>query len=303
MILGVLVLAAGLASDSTATSMPVRLHNRTVHRGPNGRLRAVPMDARATIDSLADRYSVWMCPDPGNNLRAMLTRFGSRADSNSGMLRLQISTPSDSEGLRYKANPDSFESVEPDTSRMCMDLNGDGHPDFVIRIQRRELPLTGQWVDVVGSCRGKVRAWCTRRPGWVPKSLVEFANEARPLVWVIEPHTKDWPYLRDDPPARDRLFLLADSQAVEVSSRHPEWYAAALALSGQSTDARTSARQFDLDWVTPLLQHTWILLTTGQKDAARLFFDGRMSRAEGMNAGLRKYLLGVRAELAAEWTH
>lgn len=302
MILGILLLAAGLASDSSATSMPVRLHDRTVHRGPNGgRLRAVPMDVRVSADSLADRFSIWMCPDPGNNLRMLLTRFGSRADSNSGMTRLQITTPSDSLGLRYKASPDSFESVGPDTSRMCADLNGDGHPDFVVRVQRRELPLTGQWIDIVGSRGGKVHAWCTRRPGWVPKSLVEFANEARPLVWVVEPHSVGWPYLRDDPPARDRLFSLADSQVVEVSSKHPEWYAPGLTLSGQVTDSKTTARQFDVTWATTLLQHTWILLTLGQTDAARLFFDGRMSRAESMDDGLRHYLLGVREDLATEW--
>lgn len=305
MILLALILAG--AVDSGSGAVPVHLHNRDVApgapvRGPrSGRLIARPMSAPAATP-VTDRFFAWPCPSARDTLRLLLTRFGSRADSNQKIVRLLVTSRRDPIGIEYRANADVHEGVEPDTNYICTDLNADGEPDVVVRRTLRELPLTGQFIEVVGTHRGKVRRWIGREGGRIPKDVVTMKNSDDLLIWVTEPHGATFPYRRTDPPTRDRLIALRDTAQVNVSAAHPEWFTPTLKVSEMMCQMRAAMGKFDVDWSVNLLQHTWGLMEIGKTAEAKEFFETRFARAGTMAPELHQYLEEERKLLKKEWS-
>ena len=307
MILFALLLATSAAVESSATAVPVHLRNRDAVpgapvRGPRtGRLIAKPMGA-PPVTAATDRFYAWTCPSSHDEMRVLLTRFGTRADSNQNIVRLLITSKRDPVGIEYRANATTHEGVEPDTTLMCTDLNGDGEPDIVVRRTLRELPSTGQYIEVVGTHRGKVRRWIGRENGRIPKDIVRLKSSDDILVWVTEPHGENFPYRRADPPMRDRLLLLRDTTWVDVSAAHPEWFAPTLKVSEMMCQMRAAMKKFDVDWAVNLLQHTWGLMEIGKSEEAKEYFEDRFRRAGTMEPELHQYLEAERKLLKKEWS-
>jgi len=275
----------------------VRLDSRRHPRGPSGRGKAVPMAAPAPAESLKapgiGQDSVWtrVYPAGGDTLFVRYVRHAA-GDSLRGFEMVRVTSVHDRAGLRWTGNlglrPGDAVQAGVDPAMCGRDLNGDGLPDVVVYLSAAGLPLTGQWIEIAGLSGGKVHRWLTRGPRLVPKA--------------IEPHEEHWPTLRSEAPARDRLLELHADSVTDVTGRYPKWLDVRIQSTQVALEGFEARHSYGSDWVTDVLEHTWYLLSAGQKQQARAWFEIHVARGKDrLRPDLRAYLEGQAPALAEEW--